>query len=107
MASDSRQIDNNPAWLTRLAQNGGNNAGNNALLEPQGNSTAGITRDSVPKKRRLWVTRGKVLSTTPIPTLRQIPLDVDNKLPAIEVRFGTNDDNEIQFLCHLDSCARG
>lgn len=38
-------------------------------------------------------------------TTRAIPLEVENKLPAIEIRFGTTDNNEVTFLCHLDSCA--
>ena len=47
----------------------------------------------------------RILSTLPIPSIRPIPLSVDNKLPAIEMRFGTNPDTELQFMCHLDSCA--
>ena len=34
-----------------------------------------------------------------------MPLAVDNNLPSISLRFGTNDDDEINFRYHLDSCA--
>ena len=34
-----------------------------------------------------------------------MPLDLDNGLPAIEVRFGSNSNDETCFLCHVDSCA--
>ena len=105
LSSAPRGVNNNPAWMTRRDQYRGGSVENVASLAPQGNSAAGISRDSLAKKRRIWVTRGNVLSTAPATALRQIPLAVDNKLPAIELRFGTNDDNEIQFLCHLDSCA--
>lgn len=36
---------------------------------------------------------------------RAILLEVDNILPTIDIQFGTTDDNEVTFLCHLDSCA--
>jgi len=34
-----------------------------------------------------------------------MPLDLDNGLPAIEFRFGSRIDDEICFLCHIDTCA--
>ena len=46
-----------------------------------------------------------MLSTPSAKLTRQIPLSVNNELPAVELRFGPSDDQEIQFLCHLDSCA--
>ena len=34
-----------------------------------------------------------------------MPLDVDNGIPGINVRFGKFDYNEISFLYHIDTCA--
>ena len=34
-----------------------------------------------------------------------MPLSLDNDLPSTVLRFGSSDDNEISFSCHLDSCA--
>jgi len=34
-----------------------------------------------------------------------MPLDLDNGLPAIEMKFGMTDIDELCFLCHVDSCA--
>ena len=34
-----------------------------------------------------------------------MPLVLDNCLPAVILQFGNDDDNEIPFTCHLDSCA--
>jgi len=34
-----------------------------------------------------------------------MPLDLYNGLPAIELRFGLCIDDEISFLCHMDTCA--
>ena len=34
-----------------------------------------------------------------------MPLSLDNDLPSALFRFGTSDDNEVPFPCHLDSCA--
>ena len=59
--------------------------------------------DASTKKRWLWITRGVVLSAPSTTTPRAIPLAVDNKLPAIAIRFGSCDGNEVQFLCHVDS----
>ena len=76
-----RNVDNTPAWLNSSKE------------------------DATTKKRRLWITRGVVLSTPSTPPERAIPLAVNNKLPAIAIRFGSNNDDEVQFLCHIDSCA--
>ena len=34
-----------------------------------------------------------------------MPLDVDNGLPGVEIWFGTKKDDDIFFVCHLDSSA--
>ena len=34
-----------------------------------------------------------------------MPLDLDNGLPSIEMRFGLDSSAETCFACHVDSCA--
>jgi len=34
-----------------------------------------------------------------------MPLDLDNGLPAIELRFVSNESSGTCFLCHVDSCS--
>ena len=34
-----------------------------------------------------------------------MPLSLDNGLPSVTLRFGTSDNDEILFSCHLDTCA--
>ena len=34
-----------------------------------------------------------------------MPLSLDNDLPAAVFSFGTSIDNEVEFSCHMDSCA--
>ena len=76
-----RGVDNTPHWLSKSRE------------------------DKPTKKQRLFLLKGAIFSMPASSTTRAIPLKVDNKLPAIEIRFGTSDDNEVAFLCHLDSCA--
>ena len=53
----------------------------------------------------LFLLLDAIFSTPSVSTTRAIPLEVDTKLSAIEMRFGTTDNNKIIPLCHLDSCA--
>ena len=34
-----------------------------------------------------------------------MPMDIDNELPTIHMRFGTYDTYEAKFCTHFDSCA--
>ena len=34
-----------------------------------------------------------------------MPFDVDNGLPGVEIWFGTKEEDEECFVCHLDYCA--
>ena len=63
--------------------------------------------DEKSKKPRVFVYAAKVFaaSVRTHQRLRHMPLDLDNGLPAIELRFGSNANNETCFLCHVDSCA--
>ena len=48
---------------------------------------------------------GTILIVVSSPTMRNMPLTLDNDLPAAVFRFGATNDTEIPFSCHLDSCA--
>ena len=37
--------------------------------------------------------------------VRPIPINIDNGLPAVAMRFGISDEKEMNFNVHLDSCA--
>ena len=62
-------------------------------------------KDEGSKGSKLFVLYGLVLTTSPLPKLRQMPLFLDNCLPAAIHQFGDSSDNEISFTCHPDSCA--
>ena len=85
---NARNIDNTPAWMQQNT-----------------NATEDATRDNKSKKQRLFVMTGTLLNTISTTNLRQMPLSLDNNLPAATLRFGTNNENEVAFSCHLDSCA--
>ena len=61
--------------------------------------------DTKRKRGRQWVFSAILVVVGHQVTTPQIPLDVDNKLPGIELWFGTSDENEVGFLCHMDTCA--
>lgn len=37
--------------------------------------------------------------------IRQMPLDLDNGLPGVLLRIGSDNTTDTSFLCHIDSCA--
>ena len=68
------------------------------------NTPASISKkDDGSKKQKLFVTSGSIFNTTAAPLLRKIPLSLDINLPSTVFRFGTSEENEIAFSCHLDS----
>ena len=70
------------------------------------NETTDKESSSGPNKRnRLFITYGTVLNVNPVTNLRRMPLSLDNGLPAAVFSFGTNTANEIDFSCHMDTCA--
>ena len=83
--SNPRGIDSRPAWMTTTS-----------------NSAKEETKS---KRQRLFVLCGNLLNTVAIPNMRLMPLSLDNDLPSALFRFGTSDNDEIPFPCHLDSCA--
>ena len=86
--SDNRNINNNPTWMTN------NNNGQQSA-----------EKDRVMKRRKLWVLSGTILNVVSSPTIQNMPLTLDNNLPAAVFRFGATNNTEIPFSCHLDSCA--
>ena len=79
-ASDSRRnVNNTPLWISK--------------------------KDDGSKKKKLCVTSGSIFNTTATPLLRKISLSLNNKLLSAVIRFGTSEESEIAFSCHLDSCA--
>ena len=53
----------------------------------------------------MFVTNGTLLNDVSSLTCRNMPLSLDDDLPAVVLRFGTSSDNEVPFACHLDTCA--
>lgn len=84
---NKRAINNTPAWMTTSDK-----------------PSVKFEEDESPKREKLFVLSASILSTS-ANIIRPMPLDLDNGLPAADVRFGSNDDNEVNFCCHIDSCA--
>ena len=105
-----RNVDNSPSWLRQNANNTRNDQQQRQMVpyDPdtaQRNNNAPRTDDRA-KKSRLFVYTAQIYAATvKHHHLRHMPLDLDNGLPAIEMRFGTTDIDELCFLCHIDSCA--
>ena len=93
--SPRRDIHNCPAWMSSQsrARPGPVNDGGN------------IVSDRDREKTRQWVVSALVLNTNTSTYTQPMPLDVDNGLLVVELWFGSNDDNEVGFMCHLDTCA--
>ena len=64
-----------------------------------------IPQDGERKKPRMWVFSASIMIHNEQNVAPPMPLDVDNGLPGIELWFGNNADNEMGFLCHMDTCA--
>ena len=96
-----RNINNDPSWM----QSRGNNYAANTASRDAPNAPP--RTDDKSKKPRLFVYAARVFAASirQHQRLRHMPLDLDNGLPAIEVRFGSNTNDETCFLCHVDSCA--
>ena len=85
-----RNVNNDPAWMQ---SNNGNGASSSSRQDDQS------------KKPRLFVYAARVFAAHTHHRLRHMPLDLDNGLPAIEIRFGLTSTTETCFACHVDSCA--
>ena len=62
-------------------------------------------KDDGSQRARILVLCGLMLTTTPLANIWQMPLSLDNCLPAAVLRFGSDAEDEVAFPCHLDSCA--
>lgn len=63
-----------------------------------------FAEDSPPKCTHLWVCKLAKVLTTKL-SLREMPLNFDSNLPAMSMRLGSTDENEVQVRFNLDTCA--
>ena len=68
-------------------------------MDPQDTS-----KDEPRKKSRLWIFSTNILVNNTLSISPPIPLDVYNALPGIELWFGTSSENEVRYMCHMDTC---
>ena len=97
--SNDRRPDNRPSWMSNLDQ-----ARNQQSTPRDTRRDDDIPEDSPPKRNRLYVMSASLLKNT-VTAARHMPLDLDNGLPGILIRFGTEDKNESSFVCLVDTCA--
>ena len=76
---NKRNIDNTPSWMRNDAENG---TGKKVTFTSK--------KDDGSQRSRIMVLTGTVLTTTPAPSLRPMPLSLDNCLPAAIIRFGSS-----------------
>ena len=108
-APDSRQglgrgIDaNRPAWMTNPDKVRFRDEPDDAIPNQK------IKRElPASPEARLWITSASLLQHSHNNPIRPMPLDLDNGLPGVVIRFATPSNIESTapaFLCHLDSCA--
>ena len=58
-----------------------------------------------PSKPVSFVINAACLKTGIGTRARPMPIDIDNGLPAVSMRFGGTDDDEVNFKVSIDSCA--
>ena len=61
--------------------------------------------EDISRKTPLFLISAGIFKCSATIQPRQMPLDIDNRLPAIHIRFGTSDTNEATFCSHVDSYA--
>ena len=92
-----RKMDNRPAWKSKEGYE---------IDKPGRKRQVDFDVDETKNKNgRLFAFLGKVLVSTTAARGAPMPLDVDNGLPGIEMRFGKTDETEVTFICHVDTCA--
>ena len=98
-----RPVDNRPAWMTSPDHSTTGKRNNHS---PGNDSTLMIDEPS-DKRGRLCVVSAAIFISklAQSKALRQMPLDLDNGLPGILVRVGLEQDSDMCFMCHVDSCA--
>jgi len=60
---------------------------------------------NTPRKPPAFVINDVFYNTNSGNISQPMPIAVDNELPAIAMRFGTSDNNEISFYVNVDFCA--
>lgn len=111
-----RDVDNTPAWLKRQR----NQQQQQELQQPKqqqqqptdeettevvGSWMGHIFEEDSPSKRhKLWVCKLARVLTTQL-SLREMPLKTDSNLPAMSMRLGVTDENEVSVRFNLDTCA--
>ena len=92
-----KPIDNRPAWVARTGYD---------VDKPTEKRQVEFAMDETTKKNgRLFVTLGSVLGSTLGAKGAPMPLDVDNGLPGIKMRFGKTEDTKVTLICNVDTCA--
>ena len=61
--------------------------------------------DSPSNINKICVILGSLLNVTSTPAVRLMPLSLNNGLPASVLRFGSTDDDKVDFPYHIDSYA--
>ena len=82
--NNRRNVDNTPSWMA-------------------GHSHPTFHVDK-PRKLPVFVVNATCYNTNLDNMNRLVHVAIDNRLPAIATRFGTSNDNEINFHISVDSC---
>ena len=110
---------NTPAWLQPSSQPGSlqqqhlspppplpPQPQHQTQLQQTTNHVTFVQEEPTSDHNPLFVTTATLLQHNPGSSARPMPLDLDNGLPGITMKFGKNRDAPTtSFLCHLDSCA--
>ena len=80
-----KEMDNRPSWM--------------------GKRTKVHFPTDKPNKPASFVVNAAYYNTCPGNRTRPIPIDIDNGLPVISMRFGNTDEGELNFKVSIDSCA--
>ena len=102
----SRQ-DNRPAWMTHPKEDGQDRKAGEKMnfsrfdraIVDEGDFTNNKVGRAIVCSARL------LLSNGPNPSVRPMPLGLDNGLPGTLLRLGADSATQIGLFCHIDSCA--
>ena len=81
-----RKVNNMPAWMVKC------------------NKTTTFQMDK-PTKPPAFLFSAVCFNTAPSNRARPMPINIDNGLPAVAMRFIISDEKEMSLNVHLDSCA--
>ena len=101
--NSQRPVDNRPAWMTSPDRSIAGKRNDH----PASNGSSSMVDEPSDKKGRLCVVSAAIFISklAQNKALRQMPLDLDNGLPGILVRVGLEQESDMCFMCHVDSCA--